>query len=364
MIRYENMRIDRALIKEYQKQLDIDLRRIEGLNDIDLLRREFEKIFANYIGTKHALALNSGTDALQLALLGLGVKKGDSVIVPNITYPAVALTVIYLGATPIFVDAKEEDLQIDESLLEKKIKKNTKAIILAHMFSRAGNIPAILKIAKTHRISIVEDCCQAESSQYRGKKLGVFGDISCFSFSYYKPLSSCGGGGGMVCFNKDKYRRISDYTKVWKDDQVLLKAGQRFAKINLLDLSSVKVKFKYLKKIIESRIKAKDRYEKGLEGVGDIKIFKDNKDNLSIPQNFVIFSKKRDMLGEYLEKNGINWQRPYTPLHLMENLSAFREGDFPVSNKYYNQAIQLPLFSFVKEKEVELIVDLIKKFKK
>lgn len=359
VVRYEDNRIDRALIKEYQQQLEKDLKKIRGINDIELLLKEFEIAFAKYIGTKYAIAVNSGTDALCLSLLTLGIGKGDSVILPNVTYPAVPLSVIYTGAEPIFVDIKEEDLEIDENLIKKNIKKNTKAIIAVHMFARPCNIEKILEIAKEYNLYVIEDCCQAESSEYKGKKLGSFGDISCFSFSYYKPLSSCGGGGGMVCFNNERYKKLLDYTRIWKDDEVLLNAGKRFSRMYFLDLISIKVKFKYLKEIIKSRLKIKKIYEERLGKIKSIKIFKDRKDSVSVPQNFVIFSKERDSLGKYLKEKGIIWQEPYCPLHLMSIFKRFSKGKFPNSERYYHKAIHLPLFSFMKEQEAEYIIESI-----
>jgi dTDP-4-amino-4,6-dideoxygalactose transaminase len=361
-IRYDDMRIDRLLIKEYQKQLEIDLNRIKGLNDIDLLLKEFEEIFAKYIGTKYAIAVNSGTDALQLSLLSLGVGDGDNVIIPDVTYPAVPLSIIYTGAEPIFVDVKEDDLEIDEILIEKHINKRTEAIIAVHMFGRPCNIDKILEIAKKYKLSVIEDVCQAESSEYKGRKLGSFADLSCFSFSYYKPLSSCGGGGGMVCFNDEKYKKILDYAWVWKDDEVLLEAGKRFARMYLLDLIAVKVKFKYLKEIIKSRLKIKKIYEDELGTIKHISIFKDNKDSVSVPQNFIIFSQDRDELGKYLESKGVIWQKPYMPLHLMKSMSKFSNGRFPNSERYWKEAIQLPLFSFIKEEEANFVIESINKF--
>ncbi len=362
VIRYEDMRIEKGLVKEYQKELAIGLSRLKGHNDINLMLKEFEILFARYIGTKHALAVNSGSDALRMSLLALGIGKGDSVIVPNVTYPAVALSVIYTGATPIFVDIEEESLQIDFSFVEKKIQKNTKAIIMAHMFARSGDIDSIIKVAREHNLFIIEDCCQAESSSYKGRKLGVFGDISCFSFSYYKPLSSCGGGGGMICFDKEKYFKTLNYTKVWKDDQALLEAGQKFARMSLMDLVALKTKFRYLNKIMASRIKIKNIYQEELEKLNNIRIFKDNKESISVPQNFLIFSRQRDRLGNYLKERGVVWQKPYKPLHLMSIFSSFAEGDFPCSLKYYQRAIQLPLFSFMKAEECRYITEAIKEF--
>lgn len=363
MIRYDDMRVDRLLIKEYQKQLEVDLKRIQGLDDINVLLSEFEKKFAHYIGTQHAVAVNSGSDALQLSLLASGIGTGDEVIIPNITYPAVPLSVIYTGATPVCVDSKLKDLQIDEGLIEQKITKNTKAIIAAHMFARPCAIDQIITVAKKHDLIVIEDCCQAESSQYQQKKVGSFADLACFSFSYYKPLSSCGGGGGMVCFNDQRYQKVDDCTRVWKDDDCLRTAGQRFAKMYLLDLVAVKVKFKYLKEIIKSRLKAKKVYEQGLSQFDGIKIFVDNELSMSVPQNFVIFSGQRDALGEQLHNKGIQWQKPYKPLHHIDIFKEFCQGTYPVSEQYWNEAIQLPLYSFIKEEDCQEVIDCIKAFK-
>lgn len=362
IIRYDDMRIDRLLIKEYQKQLETDLKRLGGLDDIEMLLGEFESIFSQYIGTKYCILVNSGSDALQLSLLTLGIGKGNSVIIPDVTYPAVPLAVIYTGADPIFVDVKEEDLQINENLIEKHLKRNTRAIVAAHMFAKPCNIGNILKIAKKHNLYVIEDCCQAESSGYKGRKLGSFGDLSCFSFSYYKPLSSCGGGGGAICFNDEKYKKLLDYTRVWNDDEALIQAGKRFARMYLLDLAAVKVKFKYLKGIIKSRLKIKEIYENTLSKIKEIRIFKDIENSISVPQNFVIFSQKREMLGKYLKSNGIIWQKPYTPLHLTKIFKRFSRAAFPFSEKYWKEALHLPLFSFMKEEEHLGIIKLIEVF--
>lgn len=360
--RYDDMRIDRLLIKEYQKQLENDLKTIRGLNDIDLLLKGFESTFAKYIGSRHSFAVNSGTDALQLSLSVLGIKKGDTVMIPDITYPAVPLSIIYAGAEPIIVDVRKDDLQIDEKQLGKRIKKNTKAIIAVHMFARPCGIEAILDFARKKGLRVIEDCCQAESSEFKGRKLGSFGDISCFSFSYYKPLSSCGGGGGMVCFNDESLKKIADYTRIWDDHDVLLDAGRRFSRMNLLDLMAVRVKFKFLKDIIKSRLRIKEIYEKGLGDIRGIRIFKDAKDCLSVPQNFVVFSDKRDALGGYLQQKQVFWQRPYKLLHEMKIFSGFSQGPYPCSEEYAKSALQLPLYSFMKEDEALAVIDAIVSF--
>jgi len=363
VIRYDDMRVDRLLIEGYKKQLEVDLKRINGLNDIDILLAEFEKIFAAYIGTNYAVALNSGTDALLLSLLILNVGKGDSVIIPNITYPAVPLSVIYAGAKPILVDIKEEDLEIDENLIEKNITKNTKAIIAVHMFSRPCNIDKIIEVAKKNKLFVIEDCCQAESSEYSGKKLGSFGDLSCFSFSYYKPLSSCGGGGGMVCFNKERYKKILNYTQVWKDDDNLLKIGRRFARMYLLDLIAIKVKFKYIREIIKSRMQLKKIYNSEMPNLGAIKVLEENNAVKTVLQNYTIFTNLRDQLYPYLKSSGIVAQYPYTPINMMNIFKKFAiDKKFPASKRYFDTALHLPLFSFMKQEDCFKVISCVRDF--
>ena len=135
-IRYESTLIEQALASEYASQLTKYLQKTQGLNDIKPLVHEFERDFAEYIGVKHAVAVNSGSDALAMILRAIGVKKGDEVIIPDLTYHAVALAVVYAGATPVLVDANSQDLNMDVELAAKAVTKRTKAVIAAHMFGR------------------------------------------------------------------------------------------------------------------------------------------------------------------------------------------------------------------------------------
>jgi dTDP-4-amino-4,6-dideoxygalactose transaminase len=361
------MRIDRALVKEYQKELEFTLKnKIKGSGDIGLLLKELESQLAQYIGTKYVIALNSGTDAFELSLIVLGIGKGDSVIIPNVTYPTVPLAVIHREAEPILVDIKEEDLNMNEDLIERQIKKDTKAIVATHIFGRSCNIEKILEIAKKYNLYVIEDTCQAFGSTYKGKRLGSFGDLSIFSFAFHKPLSSCGGGGGMVCFNNPKYKEtIENYTKSYFDNISTLERDRRFSKMYFLDLISLRVKFKYLKPILQSRQKIKKIYEEELGKIKEIKTFRDKLNSSSMSGlNFIIFAEERNELSEWLNKKGISlvpWQYPCSVLHKMTILKKYAKGIYPVSETYYKKALYLPLFSFMKEEEAMYVVDLIKK---
>jgi dTDP-4-amino-4,6-dideoxygalactose transaminase len=360
-VRYESILVEQALAREYAAEMERVLKGMSGLNDIKPLVRDFEKVFAKYIGVENAVAVNSGSDALKMALLAAGVGHGDEVIVPNLTYQAVALAVIYCGATPIPVDADKDDLQINVDLIEAALTKKTKAIIAAHMFGCPCDVEAIATLCRDKKIMFIEDVCQAESSRYKKRMLGSFGDMAVFSFSYYKPLSSCGGGGGMVVFNDKKFDRIRKWMEDWRNDEELLKLGQRFAPMAFMDLIALRVKFARLKEIIASRHKIKAQYEQGLSGVPGLTIFKDRPQVESVAQNFVVCCERRDQMMEFLTAQGIIVQKPYIPLHQMSSLKGIK-GKFPVSEWYSTQALQLPLHSFMSPEKAKAVIECCQSF--
>lgn len=361
-IRYESLLVEQAFVREYAAEMERVLKNISGLNDIKPLIRTFEKEFAGYIGVENAVAVNSGSDALKMALLSAGIGPGDEVIVPDLTYQAVALAVFYCGAKPVPVDARKDDLGIDPLLIETVITKKTKAIIAAHMFGRPCDVELIGKICKERKLFFIEDVCQAESSRFKGRMLGSYGDMAVFSFSYYKPLSSCGGGGGMIAFNGEKAHRIRQWMEDWRDDDELLKLGQRFAPMSLMDLIALRVKLSRIKEILKSRKIIKDLYEKELEGFDGLTIFKDRQYTESVAQNFVVCCKQRDELAKFLTAKGIMVQQPYLSLHRMSVFKGTNPKKFPVSQWYSENALHLPLFSFMSPEKAKTVIEQCRLF--
>jgi len=357
------MRADKALAGAYAARLQSVLRLVQGNDDVERLLHRWEERFAEYIGTRFSLALNSGSDALQIALMASGVKAGDEVIVPDLTYPIVGLVVRYLKAVPILVDVSPEDLNIDSTRLEKAITRKTKAIIAVHMFSQACRIEKIMAIAKKHGLIVIEDVCQAESSTFKGKRLGSWADIGCFSFSYYKPLSSCGGGGGMMTFNDPRFKECLRYTQVWRDEPALAQMYHRFPRMYLLDLIAIETKFTYITKIIQSRMKIQKCYEEGLRGIPGLSSLTMKPHCSSVLQNYTIMADDRDGLDTFLQQHEIFAMRPYTPLHALKAFSdCVGKNTFQVSQRYWKQALHLPLFSFMTEEECLFVCDRIRKF--
>ncbi len=361
-IRYESILVEQALAREYAAEMEHALKGMSGLNDIKPMVRDFENGFARYIGVKNAVAVNSGSDALKMALLAAGVGQGDEVIVPDLTYQAVALAVFYCGAKPVPVDARIDDLQMDPAAVEAAITRKTKAVIAAHMFGRPCDVERIGKLCRGKNIFFIEDVCQAESSRYKDRMLGTFGDMATFSFSYYKPLSSCGGGGGMVVLRDEEGDRIRRWMEDWRNDDELLRTGQRFAPMSFMDLIALRVKMSHLKEIIKSRHKIKALYEHGLSAIEGLTIFKDRPQTESVAQNFVVCCQQRDQLVDLLAAGGVMVQRPYLPLHQMAVFKGIKKEKFPVSEWYFASASHLPLHSFMSQEKARNVVECCRSF--
>ncbi len=361
MIRPENNRIDKYLLREYLKEIAKVVNFYQGIDDYSEYIKNFENIFCKYINAKHAKAVNSGTDALQISLISLGIKRGDEVIVPDLTYISTGLAVIYSGAKPVFVDVKKEDLTVDENKLENAITEKTKAIIPVHMFGHPCNMKVIAEIAEKHDLKIIEDCCQAFSCKINERMVGTFGDASAFSFSYYKPLSSLSGNGGMIVFRDSGLARsIEDLIKLWKCNDLLKVSGRKFHKISLVDVATILVKLKNFRLIEKSRKEAQKLYRENLEEVEEIEIPSERKGRASIMENFVILVEKRDKLIEYLNRKGIKIEHPYRPLHTIKMFGyKAKPQEFSVTERYYQKGLHLPLYSLMKPEEVEKVTEAI-----
>jgi len=181
---------------------------------------KFEKEFSRYIGTKHALVVNSGTAALHASLAALGLGPGDEVIVPAYTYMAAAHAVLHQNAIPIFADIKPDNFNIDPLLIEGAVSERTKAIIVPHLFGCPAEMNAIMRIARRHHFYVVEDCCQACGAEYEGRKVGSIGDIGCFSFGENKNMTT--GEGGAI---------TTDLSEVDKEARIVAHEGEVFGNL-------------------------------------------------------------------------------------------------------------------------------------
>jgi perosamine synthetase len=326
---------------------------------------EFEENFAKYIGTEYGLATSNGTAALHLALATLGIKNGDEVIVPTLTFAAVANAIIYVGAKPVFVDSHPDYWCLNPDKIEDKITKRTKAIIPVHLYGHPCNMEVVMKIARNHNLYVVEDCAEAHGAEYKSKKVGCFGDISCFSFYGNKIITT--GEGGMCLTNDEKLARemkvlrdhgMSREKRYWHEvigfnyRMTNLQAALGVAQLEKLDI------------LIEKKREIAKIYMNQLRDVDGITLHPEMPwaKNVFWLYSILIHEKSfginRDELISKLAQRGIETRRFFYPVHTMPVYkNVINNINFPVSERLSSCGINLPSSVKLNENEVREIVE-------
>jgi perosamine synthetase len=337
--------------------------------------KKFEDEFAKYIGVKYAIALNSATAALHLANYVLGIKKGDEVIVPSMTFVSTALAPLYCGAKPVFADINEDTLCINPEDIEKKITKKTKAIIPVHYGGHACEMDAIIKLAKKYRLHVIEDDAHACGAKYKDKMLGSIGVIGCFSFHAVKNLPT--GDGGMITTNDEKiYKKLLKlrWVGINKDTwarEKNKKYSWRYSvdeigfKCHMNDITAVigSAQLKVLDEHNLIRRKYAKMYDEALRDLKWIKIPVEKDYAFSSRHNYVIKTQKRDELNEYLAINGISTGVHYEPIHHYKVFGKVKTN-LPVTEKIWKQLLTLPLYPDITDEDFKKIIGAILEFGK
>lgn len=346
---------------------------------------EMEKEFQQYLNVKHAWGVSSGTDALLLALMALDIKPGDEVIVPTYSFFATAGVVSRLFATPVFVENDPVTFNIDPKDFERKITKNTKAVIPVHLFGQSAEMDEIMKIADAHNLYVIEDAAQAIGTQYKdGRFVGTIGHIGCFSFFPSKNLGGY-GDGGLIVTNDDKLSEIIRIKRVHGGEPKYYHKviGGNF-RLDAIQAAVLRVKLPHLQSWSEKRQQNAKRYtqlfiEAGLaEETGKTKF--DSKNKVLLPKavyensgvkNYHIYNQykirveKRDALREFMTKHEIGTEVYYpVPFHLQECFAdlGYKKGDFPISEFSANTSIALPIYPELTDEQLQYVVSTIKKF--
>jgi dTDP-4-amino-4,6-dideoxygalactose transaminase len=328
---------------------------------------EFEKEFAKFCGTKYAIGVNSGTDALFLSLKVLGIGSGDEVITTPFTFIATAEAIINCNAKPVFVDINPNTFNIDASKIEKAINKRTKAIIPVHLFGQMADMDQIIRIAKKYNLYVIEDAAQAVGAEYERKKAGSIGNLGCFSFFPSKNLGAIGDGGMIVTNDKklaDETRLLKNHGSSPKEKYLNLVIGTN-SRLDEIQAAVLRIKLKYLLRWNEERLGKAEYYNKNLKEVKDIitPTFKSGKEHVF--NQYAVRVKKRDELKDYLEKNGISTMIYYPlSLHLQPTLSylGYKKDDFLETEKATKEVLSLPIYPELTKKDQDLIIKKIKEF--
>jgi len=336
-----------------------------------------EQTIAQYCQTRFAIGVASGSDALLLSLMTLGIGSGDEVILPPFTFFSTAGVVSHLGAIPVFVDIDPATYNIDPSKIEMKITSKTKAILPVHLFGQCADMDPLLKIAKENKFFVIEDAAQALGAEYKplpnanGRRAGRMGDIGCFSFYPTKNLGAFGDAGMVVTNHPDLAEKIRILRVHGSQPKYFHKKIGINSRLDTIQAAILLVKFEYLEKWTTDRQKKADRYHLLFQNlpssVDRFKLPTIQYQNRHIFHQYVIRVQERDRLKQFLMENGIGTDIYYPlPLHLQECYSflKYRRGDLPVSEKASEESLALPIYPELREDEQEYVVNQIKAFYK
>jgi len=326
--------------------------------------KKFEVEFSRFLKAKYVLGLGSGTAALKLALQVLDIGPGDEVITTPSTFIADAEAIVAVGAKPVFVDIKPNSLNIDPEKIESAITKKTKAIIVVHLYGVACQIDKIIKIAKRHQLKVIEDCAQAQGTRYKGRVLGTFGEIGCFSFYPTKVLGAFGDGGAVMTNNKSYYEKIlllRNHGR--KKNKGAFKIIGDTLCLDNVQAGVLRVKLKKISGVIQRRFRLAKRYNLLLKNYEWVK-------PMYLPENcmpslyvYTVKILNRDKIRRYLESKGIETGVYYLkPLHLQQSLRflGYKKGDFPVAEKVSQEVLSLPFHQGLTVKDLDYIVGVLK----
>jgi dTDP-4-amino-4,6-dideoxygalactose transaminase len=318
----------------------------------------FEGEFAAFCGAGHAVGVGSGTEALWLALMALGVKAGDEVITAPNSFIATAEAVSLVGAEPVFVDVEEGSFTMDPALLEAAITPRTKAIIPVHLFGQTADMDPIIAIARKHGLFVLEDACQAHGAEYKGRRAGSLGDAGCFSFYPGKNLGAYGEAGGVTTNDKqlaDRIKMLRDHGQSRKYYHEVVGTNGRMDGIQGAVLS---VKLKYLDAWNAARRLHAASYRKVLEGVSPVLAPKEMQYARHVYHVFAVRSDGRERLIEKLAESGIACGVHYpVPIHLQHAYAGRCQGEgcFPVAERCAREFVSLPMFPELTEEQIAYV---------
>ena len=344
----------------------------------------FEKTFASSIQTSFSVSCNSGTDAIILALRALNIGENDEVITSSFSFFATAEAITSVGAKPVFVDIDPGNYLMDLELVEQAITPRTKAVLPVHLFGHPIDMDKMMAIAEENNLKVIEDCAQATGSSWRGKPLGSYGDIGCFSFFPTKNLGAAGDGGAVTTDDQALAQTIRELSVHGMPKRYLHTSIGYNSRLDSLQAAILNVKLTRLNKWIEQRKKLATNYINKLSGMEAIKLpsnpltnFSDHSwnqfvirimdnsfvENIQFSSESVLENQSRDLFKLELQRLGINTIIYYPiPIHLQPAYKelGYKEGSLPVTERVCKQVISLPIFPELKSIEQSYVIDKIK----
>jgi len=323
---------------------------------------QFEKEFASFCQCAFAIGVGSGTDALWLSLLALGIGSNDEVItVPN-TFIATAEAISFCGARPVLVDIDEKTYTMNPELLEAAVTPRTKAIIPVHLYGQMADMDPIMEVARKHKLYVIEDACQAHGATYKGRAAGSIGDAGCFSFYPGKNLGACGEAGAVVTNNPDLDKQIRILRDHGQPQKYHHSAIGWNARMDGFQGAILNIKLKYLNQWTEARRRNAALYSKLFSTVDGIQIPAEADYAKHVYHIYPILVKNRDALIAYLEGQDVSCGIHYpVPVHLTEayRFLCYKKGDFPESEKSAAHVLSLPMYPELTDNQIQYVVNSV-----
>lgn len=323
----------------------------------------FEHAFAAYVGRKYCVGVNSGLDALTLAVRALGIGAGDEVLVPANTYIATVLAITANGATPVFVEP-DEYFTIDAAKIEDAITERTKAILVVHLYGQATKMDDVCRIAKAHGLHLLEDCAQSHGARFGGTMTGAFGDAGCFSFYPTKNLGAFGDAGAVVTDDAELARTLRMLRNYGSEKKYYNKLVGVNSRLDELQAALLHTKLGHLDELIAERERIAAAYLDGMHNPA-VKLPKTRANANHVWHQFVVQTEDRDGFQQYLADHGIKTVIHYPiPPHLAECYESLghKSGDYPIAEKMAKTVLSLPMFNGMREEEVQYVIETVNRY--
>ena len=323
----------------------------------------FEQEWASFIGTKYAVGVASGLDALWIAIKLLGIGAGDEVIVCSNAFIACVMGITINGATPVFVEPDEYD-NIDAARIEEAITPRTKAILAVHLYGQACDMSAIMEIAGRHGLKVVEDCAQSHGSKWKGQTLGTFGDAGCFSFYPSKGCGAFGDGGCVVTNDRALDEALRVFRNYGSEKRYYNRVVGANSRLDELQAGLLRVKLSHLDALNAERTHIAKRYLAGIDNPR-VRLPQVRQEALHTWHQFVLHCEARDALQAHLDERGVGTLIHYpVPPHLSEAYAylGHRAGSFPLAERHANEVLSLPMYNGMREEEIDYVIDAVNAF--
>lgn len=328
--------------------------------------RKFEKEFAGFIGVKHAVATSSGTSALHLALLSLGIQPREWIATTPLSFIATANAIRYVGARPLFVDVDPETGNISPHNLEWDVFRSPStpcpvAILPVHLYGNPAEMDLIMEKAEYRDLLVIEDAAQAHGAEYGGKRVGSFGDVGCFSFHTSKVMTVCGTGGMLVTKEGDVAEKARTLREQGERSKYLFDVVGYNYRMSELHATIGRIELKRLPEWIKRRRENARLYSKLLEDLREVELLVEKHGAKAVPYMYVIRAKERDKLRRHLFKRGIETGIHYPLITKQKPYQNFG-GTFPVAENLSKTVLSLPCHQFLRNEDIEFVCEVIREF--